>query len=149
MEHLDAQVGFAPYTVVPQLEQLLEEHLGARSKMLMPVAHQETFVRIFPWFALAFLPFHFGAVSLLLGATAVATLVGYFAWTSVWLPLATLVFDVIALPGLFARTRKGWAFFMYAQAASTVASLLDASLFGLVTSGLIFWVAFQVKRHYA
>jgi hypothetical protein len=56
---------------------------------------------------------------------------------------------VIALPGLFARTRKGWAFFMYGQFVIVLGDLLKGSLFGLAVMAVVIWAAFQVKHHYS
>jgi len=148
MEQVNAQVGFTPYTVAPQVEQLLEEHLGERGKFLMTTTHQETVVKLIPWITLAFMPLHLALALMLIGVTALATLVGHFAWGSAWFALANLGFSLIALPGLFARTRRGWAFFVYGQIATTAGEILDGSLFGLVVGALVLWAAFQVKRHY-
>ena len=63
-------------------------------------------------------------------------------------PDSDFVLDAIALPGLFARTRKGWAFFSYAILLSALGKVLSLSLFGLLISALMVWIAFQVKYHY-
>lgn len=148
MEQSTVQIGFTPYTVAPQVEKLLEEHLGEGSKFLMPPKYQETVVKLIPWITLAFMPLHLALAMMLFGVTVLATLVGHFAWGSAWFALANLACSLIALPGLFARTRRGWAFFVYGQFASTVGDILDGSLFGLAVGVLVLWGAFQVKRHY-
>lgn len=140
--------GFVPYTAVPQVEALLEEHLGDRAKLLMPEQWRENFVKGFPWIALMFTPFHFAAVIFLFGVTALASLVGHFSWGGALLSGAVLVCDAIALPGLFKRTRSGWAFLLYAQVIGVVSDLLSFSMFGLLIGTAILWIAFQVKYKY-
>ncbi len=140
---------FVAYTAVPQVEAPLEQHLGANAPFKLPAQHQETFVKLLPWITVVFMPFHFAAVLLLFGVSALASLVGHFGWTGALLSAATLACDVIALPGLFKRTRQGWAFFVYAQAIGVVGKLFSFSLFGLHTSLVLLWLSFQVKYKYS
>jgi hypothetical protein len=58
------------------------------------------------------------------------------------------VLELIALPGLFARSRRGWAFYTYARVAGLVLRLFNFSLFGLLSGVLFLWVAFQIKYEY-
>lgn len=139
---------FEPYTMAPQVEKLLEEHLGQSAKVLMPEQWRENFARYFPWVTLLLMPVHFASVMLLFGLTALASLVGHFSWTGALLSAAVLVCDVIALPGLFSRARRGWAFFVYAQLISIVSDLISVSAIGLLLGVVILWIAFQVKPKY-
>jgi hypothetical protein len=139
---------FVAYTAVPAAEQLLEQHLGANAAVKLPPNLQEGFVKFFPWITLIFLPFHIAAVLLLFGFTALAMFFGSFGWVSAIFSAAILVCDVIALPGLFKRTQKGWTFFVYAQAIAALSNLVSFSIFGLLVSVALFWVAFQVKYKY-
>lgn len=145
---LDEQLSFEPYTAFAPAEEAIEQHLGARSKLQLPPQYRETFVRFLPWMALLFLPLHFGAVLLLLGVSALGTLFGSFSYGAALISTGVFVLDVIALPGLFARSRRGWAFYVYALALSAVGNLLDLSIFGLLFSLAFFWIAFQVKYKY-
>jgi hypothetical protein len=144
----NATPGFVAYTAVPSAEQLLEQHLGANAAFKLPPSYQEGFVKFLPWFVLIFLPFHIAGVLLLFGVTALAMLVGSFGWLGAIFSALILACDVIALPGLFKRTRNGWAFFVYAQALGALSNLLNFSLFGLLVSVAMFWIAFQVKYKY-
>ncbi len=139
---------FEPYTAFDSVEQTLEQHLGATSKVQLPTNMRAGFVRFLPWVALLFLPIHFAGVLLLLGISALATLVGSTSIVGALVSAGVLVLDVIALPGLFGRTRHGWAFFVYAIALGAVGNVLSFSLFGLVVSAALLWLAFQVKYHY-
>lgn len=143
-----SNASFEPYTAFSGVEQTLEQHLGATSKLQLPENMRAGFVRFLPWVALLFLPLHFAAVLLLLGISALATLVGSPSIIGALVSVGVLVLDVIALPGLFARKRQGWAFFTYAIAAGAVGDLLSFSIFGLVMSAALLWLSFQVKYHY-
>lgn len=140
---------FVAYTAFPGLEEAAERQLGARSKLLLPRRHQETFVRFLPWIALLFLPLHFAAVLLLLGISAMAAIVGVVSLPIALLSVVVFVLSVMALPGLFGRARRGWAFYLYAQLVGAVASLVNLSLLGVLVSAALIWLAFQVKYHYA
>ena len=126
----------------------LERYLGAAGKFQRSEQQRSSFVRFLPWMALLFLPLQLGGVLLLLGATAVAKLMGTGSLLPALLSTATFVLDLIALQGLFSGKRKGWAFFTYALAVGVVGNLLSFSLFGLLISALMFWLAFQVKYRY-
>lgn len=140
--------GFVPYTVFPALEHTLERQLGPSSKFQLSQQQRDSFVRFLPWVALLFLPLQLGGVMVLLGVSAVAKLMGAGSIIPALLSTLTFVLDVIALPGLFSGKRKGWAFFTYALAVGVVSKLISFSLFGLLVSALLFWLAFQVKYHY-
>jgi hypothetical protein len=140
---------FVAYTAFPAAEQWLEKHLGPQAKVLLPARHQENYVRFLPWVAVIFLPIKLAAVLLLVGVSMLAALVGSFSPLASALALVVFVLDLIALPGLFGRTRRGWAFFTYALAVNALGNVFSFSLFGLATSTLMFWIAFQVKPRYA
>ena len=140
--------GFVAYTSVPPAEQFLEQHLGESAQFKLPANYQEGFVKFLPWFVLIFLPFHIAGVLLLFGVTALAMLFGSFGWLGAIFSALILACDIIALPGLFQRTRTGWTFFVYAQALGALSNLINFSIFGLLVSVAMFWVAFQVKYKY-
>ncbi len=139
---------FEAYTVFPPAEEALEQYLGAKAKVQLPERHRQMFVRFLPWIAVVFLPFHFAAVLLLLGVTGLAALFGSFSFIGAVIATGVFVLELIALPGLFGKSRRGWAFYVYALAVSTIGNLVRLSLFGLLMSVLFAWIAFQIKYHY-
>lgn len=139
---------FVAYTHVPQAEAWLERYLGKGAAFQLPERSRDGFVRYFPWVALAFLPLHLLAVLALIGLSFLSALFGHVSLFSGVFALAILACDVLALPGLFARTRQGWTFFAYALALGAVSQLLRFSLFGLVIQIALLWIAFQVKYRY-
>jgi len=139
---------FEPYTMFAQTEAALEQHLGESGKLKLPERHRQTFTKYMPWVALVLLPVNFAALLLLLGVSALATLVGSSSFVGALLHTAVFALYALALPGLFAKTRRGWALFVYAMALSLLGSLLDLSLLGLLIDVGIVWIAFQVKYNY-
>ena len=74
---------------------------------------------------------------------------GFAATLQLILSVATLALDVVAIPGLFKRSRQGWTFSFYALLLSGVADLLSGQLFGLVMgTGLGLYFLFQVRSYY-
>jgi hypothetical protein len=140
--------GFEPYTAFPGVEQALERQLGPDSKFQMSELQRRNFVRYLPWFALLMLPFQLGGLLLLFGITALAKIFGSASFLPSLISAGAFVLDFIALPGLFSGSRKGWAFFTYALLLSALGDALSLSLFGLICSGLLLWVTFQVKYQY-
>jgi hypothetical protein len=139
---------FVPYTAFKRAEELLEEHLGQRAKVLLPPNYRAGFVRWLPWIAVVFLPFHAAALLLLLGISSLAMFVGSTSIVFALVSVGIFVLELIALPGLFARSRRGWTFYTYARVAGLVLRLFSFSLIGLITGVLFLWVAFQVKYEY-
>jgi hypothetical protein len=131
------------------LEEAAERQLGAHSKLLLPRRHQAAFVRYAPFLALLFLPLRVAAVMLLLGVSALAAVLGSPSLSVALLSVVALLLSVLALPGLFRRSRRGWALYTYSLLVGALISLLQLSLFGLLVSAGLVWLAFQVKYHYA
>jgi hypothetical protein len=146
--HTNKPAGFVPYTAFPGLEHAIERQLGQDAKFQLPQEYRLDFVRYLPWIALLMLPLQLGGVLLVLGVSALAKLFGSGSVVPALISTGAFVLDAIALPGLFANTRKGWAFFTYAILLSALGKALSLSLFGLLISAFLVWIAFQVKYHY-
>jgi len=146
--HTEKPAGFVPYTAFPALEHAIERQLGQDSKFQLPEDYRRSFVRYLPYVAVVLLPLQLGGVLLLLGVSALAKLFGSGSFIPALISTGAFVLDAIALPGLFAGSRKGWAFFTYAILLSALGKALSLSLFGLLVSTALVWIAFQVKYHY-
>lgn len=65
------------------------------------------------------------------------------------LTLLALALEIIALPGLFKRSKKSWEYMFYASLVSLLASLLNLNLASLIIGAAIsFYVLFQIKSYY-
>ncbi|HEX5656504.1 MAG TPA: hypothetical protein VFX59_04880 [Polyangiales bacterium] len=140
---------FQAYTALPQVELLLEDQLGARGKLpLLGPKFRADYARYTPWVMLLFLPFHFLAVLLVLGVSGVATLLGHPSFLAALATVVLFALQAMALPGMFARSRRGWSLSLYGLALGTLIQLLRLSMVGLLFHGLFLWLAFQAKYEY-
>jgi hypothetical protein len=141
---------FRAYTVFPAAERQLERHLGPAGKLVLSERQQLGFVRLVPWILLAFIPFQLVGVAVLLGVSALTAVADPGASiASAVLGSAGFVLSVVALPGLFRRSRVGWAFYMYSIIVGLLSSMLSLSLLGTLISVVLVWLMFQVKYRYA
>lgn len=143
-----------PYSFLPQLEGWLEEYLGQKAPQL-PERWRQTIAKIGPWVTLVVLILTIPALLALLGFgfAVVSTLgvaVHYGAWSwFIWLlTLGSLVLEIIALPGLFKRTKFGWSFIFYAALLGGVTNILSINIGGLIGTVLSLYIIFQIKNQY-
>jgi hypothetical protein len=61
----------------------------------------------------------------------------------------TIVIYVMALPGLFKRTKKSWNLMFYALLVSSLNSLVHMDLIGLVIGFVLgTYILFQIRSYY-
>lgn len=143
-----------------QLYSLLDEYLVNKAPEL-PKKAKDILVAFIPWLTLigliysipiVFMAFGLGAILAPLSIfTGPANAISYgVTYTLGMVVLAVaLVFDAIALPGLFNRTKKGWTFLYYATLVSFVSSLLSYNwLGGLISTVICIYFLFQIKTYY-
>ena len=138
---------FVAYTAVPKVERWLEEQLR-KVPITLPDGWPANMVRLAPWAWLAVLPIQAFALLGLLWVTALGAVLGNFGVLSLTLGLAGFACEVVALPGLFKRTRRGWEFTFYSSLLMAFDSLLSLSLLELALSALVLWLAMVVKPEY-
>jgi len=62
----------------------------------------------------------------------------------------SLVWGMLALPGLFRRTRRGWATLYRAELLYCLSALIGTDLGGLLLVFVLgFYLLFQIRTHYA
>lgn len=150
-EGVDAEPGpssFVAYTRFADGEEWLEQHLGERGPVKMPASWPNNVVRFLPWAILLTMPLHVAAVLALVGVSILGTLFGEVSILPSLLSVAILVLDVLALPGLFARSRRGWELLVYGFGLALVHAALSLSLFGVAGQAFGLWLAFQTKYRY-
>ncbi len=139
-----------------QLETLLEEYFVHKAPFQIPPHIKEAIVKFAPWIIIIFmvlsLPIIFSAlaVSSIFAPFAVAAGGLSFYWVIPTLVLiASLVFNLLALPGLFNRTMQGWKYAFNAELLSIGYTLLSGNIIGAIFSAVIgFYILFQVKSLY-
>jgi hypothetical protein len=119
----------------------------------LPVKAKEVIVKIAPWLSL---------VMVVLAAPAVLALVGFGGYVGryatygvydgswYWIfAAATIVLNILALPGLFKRAKSGWMFSFYSVLVSGVSSLVMMNIPSLIIGLAIgFYILFQIKPYY-
>jgi hypothetical protein len=121
-----------------------------------PLGLKEGFVKYFPWITVVLMVLLLPVLLLALGlGTMLAPFgflgglgSGFLGIAALALSGAILVLDMLALPGLFNRKRRGWVWAYYAQLLSVLSSLLSFSLFSVLLSGAFLWLLYQVRSYY-
>lgn len=139
-----------------QLENWLAPYFEEKAPRL-PDSVREVLVKIAPWLVLIGVVFSLPAVLSLLGFGAFfgpwmmwgRYMMGGNYYLSLILSLVIIILEIIALPGLFHRARRGWLFAFYALLVSGLQNLLPGNIVGLILCLLIgFYILFQVRSSY-
>ncbi len=148
--------------VLSQLEAILDEYMVTKAPFALPQEVKEFIVKVSPYlviiFAVMALPIIFAAFGLTAILSPFAMMGGYrygFGWgfgatIGLVFSVITFIIEIIAVPGLFKRTKGAWTLLFYASIVSLIGSII--SLTGIV-SGLIgavigWYILFQVKELY-
>lgn len=140
-----------------KLEDTLNEWFVKKAPVQLPESVKEFIVAFGPWITVVMLVLLLPTVFALLGLSAILApfaalggVSGAYSWgLSSILLIVTLVFEVLALPGLFARKRAGWNMLFYSSLVTAVGNLISMNLGGLVIGSAITWFfLFQVRSYY-
>ena len=131
------------------------QYFGQKAPQLPPKA-KEVIVKIAPWLVIIGIVLSLPAILALFGWGAMwgswlmwGGVVGGTYYLSLILTIVVIVLEIIALPGLFHRTRKGWLFAFYAVLVGTVQNLVMMNLGALIVGLLVgFYLLFQVRSYY-
>ncbi|MGY2130659.1 chromate transporter [Hymenobacter sp. HD11105] len=121
-----------------------------------PLGLKEGFVKYFPWITVVLMVLLLPVLLLALGLGTMLAPFGFLSGlgsgflgiAALALSGAILVLDMLALPGLFNRKRRGWVWAYYAQLLSVLSSLLSFSLLSVLLSGAFLWLLYQVRSYY-
>ena len=139
-----------------QLEELLETYFGEKAPAL-PEGIKEFIVNFGPWITLLMIIIALPAILAVLGLGTMAIPFSYLGGfqfglrhtISMVLVGATLILEIIALPGLFKRKLSAWKLMFYVSLIAVVQSALTMNFSGLIIGSLISWyVLFQIKKLY-
>lgn len=142
-----------------QLEGTLNEYFGNKAPSL-PQNVKEIIVKIAPYLAIISVILAIPAILLLFGLGGLATSLAPFGgvsavtsiptmWVSILILIPVAILEVIAIPGLFAKTAQAWKYMYWAQLISVVSNLVQLNIIGAILSALIgFYILFQVKSFY-
>jgi len=144
-----------------QLEAVLDEYMVTKAPFALPLGLKEFIVKVSPYliiiFAVMALPLILGAIGLTTALTPFAMMGGGwgFGWgfgaiVSLVVAAISLVLEVMAVPGLFKRTKGSWRLLFYVSIVSLIGSILSVSgIIGGIIGAVIGWyILFQVKDMY-
>jgi hypothetical protein len=148
--------------VLAQFEAFLNEYMVKKAPFALPVGAKEFIVKVAPYliiiFAILALPLILAAIGLssvlapfaMLGAYGYGIGWGYSAIITLVITVIVFALEIMAVPGLFKRTKGGWRMLFYASIVSLIGSILSV---GGIISGIIgaiigWYILFQVKDMY-
>ena len=140
---------FVPYTGLGKVEHELERHLLHGAPLQLSPGQRARAVAHLPWVALVGAPLWLLNVALGLLVIGLSTSLGRPTGVlSLALTLAAAALDFSSLPGLFRRSRQGWARFVYTCLLCGAGAVVALDLFGIAASAVVLWLAFQLKYEY-
>lgn len=143
--------------MLAQFEAFLDEFMVKKAPFQIPLGGKEFLVKIAPYLiiiaAVIAVPAILAALGLSVVLAPVAAL-GGSAWgigaiLSLVASIAALALELMAVPGLFKRTKSAWRLVFYATLISLVGSLVSFNIVGGFIGAVIGWyILFQVKELY-
>ncbi len=143
-----------------QLEKMLDEYLGKKAPA-MPENIKETLTSFAPYLAIIGIVISLPAIFAILGIGAALGPLGALTGASYMMTfgpayyigvvglIISVIFEGLAIPGLFKRSMGAWRFMYYASLANFAASVLQGNFVSAIIGGLIgMYILFQVKNKY-
>lgn len=144
-------------TYLNSLTSTLETYMVQKAPPL-PASWKGFIVKILPWLIIISLIFTipailaaFGLTTFLLPMSFLPIIAGIgFAFTlSLIINALGVVLKIMALPGLFKHTKRGWSLLYYSVLLGAVANLIVFNIIGLVIGTLIsLYILFQIRSYY-
>lgn len=145
-----------------QLEGFLDEYMVKKAPFALPAGAKEFIVKVAPYliiiFAILAVPAILAALGLSAFLTPFAMMGGYglgYGWgygviISLAVSVIVLVMEIMAVPGLFKRTKGAWRLVFYASIVSLIGGILSIhGAIGAIIGAIIGWyILFQVKDLY-
>ena len=145
-----------PHGVLNQIEEFFYD-LYKKVPWHLPANIREIIVKFGPWITLIILIFAIPVILMALGIGAFLApyaMYGHMHTGGSFLlggliALAALILEVMALPGLFARSKKAWHLIFYACLLSSLNQLIRFDLIGLIVGlALSLYVLFEIREYY-
>lgn len=145
--------------VIAQLEAMLDEYMVQKAPFALPLGLKEFLATIAPYLIILMAIFAVPALLAAFGLSAafapIAMMGGYgYGWgPSMMISLVvsgiTVVIQVIAVPGLFKRTRASWNLLFYVSLVQLVGGVLSTHIVSALIGAIIGWYfLFQMKELY-
>lgn len=138
------------------LEKTLNEYFGKKAPQL-PDGVKDVIVNLAPWVTLILMILALPALLFLFGLATVLAPFGMMAEGARYgtslvgtvVSIVSLVLEALAIPGLFARSIKGWRLVYWSTLVGFVASLVSFNVVGGLLSAVIgLYFLFQIRDRY-
>ena len=146
---------------ISQFEAFLEEYLVKKAPFAIPAGGKEFIVKVAPYLIIIFAVIAIPGILLALGATTILApfaAVGYafghgfgfLALISLIISIIAVVLELVAVPGLFKRSKGGWRMVFYASIVSLIGSIISVTgiITGIIGAIIGWYILFQVKELY-
>jgi hypothetical protein len=148
--------------IIGQLETMLDEYMIKKAPFAIPQGGKDFIVNVSPYLiiivAIMALPMIFIALGLaavfapfaMMGGYGVSGGWGFAGIVSLVATIATVIMELMAVPGLFKRTKGSWRLLFYASIVSLIGGILSFNgIIGAIIGAIIGWyILFQVKNMY-
>lgn len=147
---------------IEQLENVLEEYMIKKAPFAIPQGIKEFIANVSPYLIIIFAIFSIPLILAALGISSLAmplAIMGGFGHGLGWgygitIPFITsiivIVMELMAVPGLFKRTKASWKLVFYASIVSLFGGILSIhGIFSAIIGAIIGWyILFQLKELY-
>jgi hypothetical protein len=149
---------------IDQFAAFLNEYMVKKAPFALPMGAKEFIVKVAPYLviisAVLCIPIILAAIGLSAFLTPFAMMGGYgYMYGSGWgfsviislaVAVISLILEIIAVPGLFKRTKKAWRLVFYASIVSFIGGILSISgIVSAIIGAIIGWyILFQVRELY-
>lgn len=142
--------------LVDQLEALLDKYMVKEAPFTLPPELKEFIVKVSPYLIIIFAILTLPVILAAIGISAVLTpfaMMGGYTWglgaiISLVVTVIVLVLELMAVSGLFKRTRAGWRLVFYASLVSFIGNILSFNIGGIIGAIIGWYILFQVKELY-
>ncbi len=140
-----------------QMEHFFKTYLHDKAPFHLPPNVREFLVKFGPWVNLVIILL---TLPIILLAFGLSTLIAPFAFMAavgtgkffalhIIMSAVSLVLEICALPGLFARKTQGWRLTYYASLVSALGQVLRGDIIGAVIGlAISLYVLFEIKDYY-
>jgi MFS family permease len=143
--------------MLARLESALDEYMVRKAPFALPAGVKEFIVNVSPYIVLVMAVV---AIPVILAALGIMTIlaplaamggvhVGATGILSGLVSIVALAIELMAVPKLFARAKRGWELVFYASVLSLIGNLISFDIVGGIIGAIIGWYfLFQVKELY-
>ena len=142
--------------IMKQLDDKLELYLVKKAPSI-PDNWKEILVKITPWLMIVFAIFAIPSLLMVLGINIFALPFSYLGnlrygtsfSINMLLAAVILVLQLMAIPGLLKRAKKGWNLVYYAVLVGVLQNIVSFSIGGLLIGSLLsLYILYQIKEKY-